>query len=98
VALYARLFAEQPSPVVMLNHAVAVAMTEGPTEGLRLLDQLVVSGRLTGYHWLPAARADLLRRLGRTTEAAAAYGEALALAGNEAERRFLRRRLAELQA
>jgi RNA polymerase sigma-70 factor (ECF subfamily) len=98
VALYARLFAVQPSPVVMLNHAVAVAMSEGPAEGLRLLDQLVVSGRLTGYHWLPAARADLLRRLGRTADALAAYGEALALTGNEAERRFLRRRLAELEA
>jgi RNA polymerase sigma-70 factor (ECF subfamily) len=98
VALYARLFAEQPSPVVMLNHAVAVAMSAGPTEGLRLLDQLVASGLLVGYHWLPAARADLLRRLGRKTDAAAAYTEALALAGNEAERRFLRRRLAELEA
>jgi RNA polymerase sigma-70 factor (ECF subfamily) len=92
--LYGRLFAVQPSPVVMLNHAVAVAMSEGPAEGLRLLDQLV--GRLTGYHWLPAARADLLRRLGRTAEAIAAYSEALELTGNEAERRFLRRRLAEL--
>ena len=98
VALYARLFAEQPSPVVMLNHAVAVAMSAGPIEGLRLLDQLVASGLLVGYHWLPAARADLLRRLGRKTDAAAAYAEALALAGNEAERRFLRRRLAELEA
>jgi RNA polymerase sigma-70 factor (ECF subfamily) len=98
ISLYARLFAVQPSPVVMLNHAVAVAMSEGPAEGLRLLDQLVVSGRLAGYHWLPAARADLLRRLDRKAEAAAAYGEALELAGNEAERRFLRRRLDELGA
>jgi RNA polymerase sigma-70 factor (ECF subfamily) len=96
VALYARLFAMQPSPVVMLNHAVAVAMSAGPTEGLRLLDQLGASGLLPGYHWLPAARADLLRRLGRRAEAASAYAEALALAGNEAERRFLRRRLVEL--
>jgi RNA polymerase sigma-70 factor, ECF subfamily len=98
VALYARLFAEQPSPVVMLNHAVAVAMSAGPTEGLRLLDQLTASGLLVGYHWLPAARADLLRRLGRKADAAVAYAEALALAGNEAERRFLRRRLSELEA
>jgi RNA polymerase sigma-70 factor, ECF subfamily len=98
VALYARLFAEQPSPVVMLNHAVAVAMSAGPSEGLLLLDQLTASGLLVGYHWLPAARADLLRRLGRKAEAAAAYTEALALAGNEAERRFLRRRLAELES
>ncbi|MDB4982645.1 MAG: polymerase subunit sigma-24 [Myxococcales bacterium] len=94
-ALYGRLFAVQPSPVVMLNHAVAVAMSEGPAEGLRLLDQL--TGRLTGYHWLPAARADLLRRLGRHAEAREAYAEALALTGNEAERRFLRRRLAALE-
>jgi RNA polymerase sigma-70 factor (ECF subfamily) len=96
VALYGRLFAMQPSPVVMLNHAVAVAMSAGPAEGLRLLDQLTASGLLVGYHWLPSARADLLRRLGRKADAAAAYAEALALAGNEAERRFLRRRLAEL--
>jgi len=100
VALYARLFRAQPSPVVMLNHAVAVAMANGPQngyqDGLRLLDQLTASHLLTGYHWLPAARADLLRRLGRGAEAAVAYAEALALATNEAERRFLRRRLAEL--
>ncbi|HTA18466.1 MAG TPA: sigma-70 family RNA polymerase sigma factor [Polyangia bacterium] len=98
VALYARLFAEQPSPVIMLNHAVAVAMSAGPSEGLVLLDQLTASGLLVGYHWLPAARADLLRRLGRKADAATAYAEALALAGNEAERRFLRRRVAELDA
>ena len=98
VALYGRLFAVQPSPVVMLNHAVAVAMSAGPAEGLRLLDQLTASGLLVGYHWLPAARADLLRRLGRKADAAAAYAAALALAGNEAERRFLRRRVAELDA
>jgi RNA polymerase sigma-70 factor (ECF subfamily) len=93
VALYARLFALQPSPVVMLNHGVAVAMAYGPAEGLRLLDQLEASHALPGYHWLPAARADLLRRLGRRADAARAYGEALALVGNEAERRFLQRRL-----
>jgi RNA polymerase sigma-70 factor (ECF subfamily) len=97
VALYARLFVAQPSPVVMLNHAVAVAMARGPDEGLRLLDQLAATHALPGYHWLPAARADLLRRLGRRAEAAAAYGEALALVGNEAERRYLRRRLDELE-
>ena len=87
----------QPSPVVMLNHAVAVAMARGPAEGLALLDQLAAAHALPGYHLLPAARADLLRRLGRRAEAAAAYGEALALVGNEAERRFLQRRLAELE-
>jgi RNA polymerase sigma-70 factor (ECF subfamily) len=97
VALYAHLFAVQPSPVVMLNHAVAVAMSEGAEEGLRLLDQLAASGTLAGYHWLPAARADLLRRLGRRSDAASAYTEALALVGNEAERRFLRRRLADVE-
>jgi RNA polymerase sigma-70 factor (ECF subfamily) len=96
VALYGRLFAVQPTPVVMLNHAAAVAMARGPAEGLALLDQLAASHVLPGYHWLPAARADLLRRLGRRAEARAAYGEALALVGNEAERRFLQRRLAEL--
>jgi RNA polymerase sigma-70 factor, ECF subfamily len=96
VALYARLFVVQPSPVIMLNHAVAVAMAHGAEEGLVLLDQLTASHALAGYHWLPAARADLLRRLGRATEAAAAYAEALALVTNEAERRFLRRRIAAL--
>jgi RNA polymerase sigma-70 factor (ECF subfamily) len=98
VALYARLFAAQPSPVVMLNHAAAVAMAFGPAEGLRLVDQLATSGTLPRYHWLPAARADLLRRLGRREEAARAYREALALVGNDAERRFLQRRLAEFEA
>jgi RNA polymerase sigma-70 factor (ECF subfamily) len=98
VTLYARLFAVQPSPVVMLNHAAAVAMSDGPAEGLVLLDQLTASGILAGYHWLPAARADLLRRLGRGADAAAAYREALTLVTNEAERRFLTRRLAEVTA
>src|SRR5450432_3188217 len=98
VALYARLFVVQPSPVVMLNHAAAVAMARGPAEGLALVDQLAAAHALPGYHWLPAARADLLRRLGRRAEAAAAYDEALALVGNEAERRYLRRRRAELDA
>jgi RNA polymerase sigma-70 factor (ECF subfamily) len=95
-ALYARLFALHPSPIVMLNHGVAVAMADGPEAGLRLLDQLVARRLLPGYHLLPAARADLLRRLGRDAEAAAAYREALSLVGNEAERRFLERRLAAL--
>jgi RNA polymerase sigma-70 factor (ECF subfamily) len=95
-ALYARLFVLQPSPIVMLNHAVAVAMAEGPERGLHLLDQMVARQLLPGYHLLPAARADLLRRLGRREEAASAYREALALVGNEAERRFLTGRLAEV--
>ncbi len=96
-ALYALLAARHPSPVVALNHAVAVAMRDGPVEGLRRLDALAADGTLAGYHLLPAARADLLRRLGRNGEAAGAYRAALALAGNEADARFLRRRLAEVE-
>jgi RNA polymerase sigma-70 factor (ECF subfamily) len=95
-ALYGVLARVQPSPVVELNRAVAVAQAEGPEAGLRLLDALAAGGTLAGYHLLPAARADLLRRLGRRSEAAAAYRRALALAGNSAERRFLERRLAEV--
>jgi RNA polymerase sigma-70 factor (ECF subfamily) len=96
-ALYDVLLGIAPSPVVELNRAAAVAMAEGPEAGLVLLDQLTASGALPRYHLLPAARADLLRRLGRGDEAAAAYREAIALAGNEAERRFLNRRLAEVE-
>ena len=94
-ALYALLLQRFPSPVVALNHAVAVAMSEGPAAGLRLLDSLAARGELSSYHLLPAARADLLRRLGRDEEAAAAYREAIKLTTNAAERRFLERRLAE---
>jgi len=93
-ALYALLRTAQPSGVVALNHAAAVAMAEGPAAGLQLMDALAADGSLAGYHLLPAARADLLRRLGRLSEAAAAYREALALVGNDADRRFLERRLA----
>ena len=96
-ALYALLAARHPSPVVALNHAAAVAMADGPEEGLRRSMRSPPAGALAGYHLLPAARADLLRRLGRAAEAAAAYREALALVGNDAEGRFLRRRLAELE-
>jgi len=96
-SIYARLFALHPSPVIMLNHAVAVAMSDGPEVGLQLLDQLVSRDLLRNYHLLPAARADLLRRLGRTAEAAAAYERALELVGNDAERKFLARRLAEVR-
>jgi RNA polymerase sigma-70 factor (ECF subfamily) len=71
-------------------------MAEGPEAGLALLDEIEASGALADYHLLPAARADLLRRLGRTTEAADAYRKALALARLEPERRFLAGRLAEL--
>jgi RNA polymerase sigma-70 factor, ECF subfamily len=95
-ALYALLRVANPSGVVALNHAAAVAMADGAEAGLRLMDTLVSDGALAGYHLLPAARADLLRRLGRLREAAAAYREALALVGNEADRRFLERRLAQV--
>src|SRR5262249_34937696 len=88
-ALYARLYEMVPSPVVALNRAVALAMSDGPTTGLRLVDELDAGGALAGYHLLPATRADLLRRLGRHDRAADAYRQALALAPNDAERRFL---------
>jgi RNA polymerase sigma-70 factor (ECF subfamily) len=94
--LYRELVRMVPSPVVELNRAVAVAMADGPAAGLALADALDDSGRLDGYHLLPATRADLLRRLGRTGEAATAYRGALALAPSEAERRYLARRLAEV--
>jgi len=91
-ALYSVLVGLHPSPVVELNRAVAIAMAEGLEHGLARLDTI----QLPGYHLLPAARADLLRRLGRHADAAAAYRQALALVTNEAERRFLERRLAEV--
>jgi RNA polymerase sigma-70 factor (ECF subfamily) len=97
-ALYVALSALAPSPVVRLNHAIAVAMHEGPAAGLHLLDALAGEGVLRGYHLLPAARADLLRRLDRRAEAADAYRAALATVGNDAERRFLERRLAGVEA
>lgn len=93
VALYDVLMALAPSPVVALNRAVAVAMRDGPAAGLELLDGLAGEPLLRGHHPYPAARADLLRRLGRGDEAAAAYREALALAGTEPERALLRHRL-----
>jgi RNA polymerase sigma-70 factor (ECF subfamily) len=94
-ALYARLAELVPSPVIELNRAVAVAMADGPAAGLALVAALEESGTLAGYHLLPATRADLLRRLDRYDEAAASYREALELAGTDAERRYLSRRLAE---
>ncbi len=96
-ALYGVLLRLNPSPVVELNRAVAVAQAEGPEEGLRLLDDLEERGALASYHLLPAARADLLKKLGRFEEAAAAYRRALSLVANEPERRFLERRLAEVE-
>jgi RNA polymerase sigma-70 factor (ECF subfamily) len=97
-ALYGLLLRVQPTPVVELNRAVAVAMADGPERGLALIDSIEARGDLEGYHWAASARADLLRRLGRTKEAAEAYGRALATATNEAERRFLEERLRELEA
>ncbi|MET8148885.1 RNA polymerase sigma factor [Actinoplanes sp. NPDC049668] len=95
VALYDVLRTVAPSPLVELNRAVAVAMVDGPAAGLELLEALAADRRLAGYHLLPAARGDLLRRLGRTAEAADAYRQALDLAGNGPERAFLQRRLRE---
>ncbi|WP_037271447.1 RNA polymerase sigma factor [Kibdelosporangium aridum] len=94
--LYEAMLRLNPSPVISLNHAVAVAMAFGPAEGLTLLEPLQHKGKLADYHLLPATRADFLRRLGRTDEAAQAYREALALAPTDAERRFLTRRLTDL--
>ncbi|HWD00902.1 MAG TPA: RNA polymerase sigma factor [Amycolatopsis sp.] len=94
-ALYGELATRVPSAVVKLNQAVAVAMADGPEAGLALVDAM--ADEPDGYHLLPATRADLLRRLGRHVEAAEEYRAALALAGTEAERRFLQRRLAETQ-
>jgi RNA polymerase sigma-70 factor, ECF subfamily len=96
--LYELLARAQPTPVVELNRAVAVAMADGPAAGLDLIDGLERRGELARYHLLPAARADLLRRLGRRAEAADAYRRALDLVGTGPERRFLERRLAEVSA
>ncbi len=95
VRLYDDLLTVWPSPVVALNRAVAVSMVGGPRAALDEVEALERDGRLAGYHYLPAVRADLLRRLGRHDEAAGAYRAALELADNEAEREFLAARLAE---
>jgi RNA polymerase sigma-70 factor, ECF subfamily len=94
--LYAALRRIEPTPIVELNRAVAVAMASGPEAGLALVDALVASGQLDDYPYLHSARADLLRRLGRSSEAGAAYERALELTTNEAERAFLGGRLAEV--
>jgi len=93
-AIYERLYFLHPTPIVALNHAVAVSMSDGPAEALPLVDAL--SDSLSDYHLWHATRADLLRRLGRDDEAIESYRRAHQLAGNEAERRFLARRIAEL--
>lgn len=96
--LYVELLTRHPSPVVALNHAAAVAQAQGPEAGLALLEGLERSGELPSYHLLPAARAELLARLGRRAEAADAYRRALALVTNDPERRFLEQRLARIEA
>ncbi|WP_442874847.1 RNA polymerase sigma factor [Amycolatopsis sp. NBC_00345] len=96
-ALYGELVKRLPSPVVELNRAVAVAMADGPEAGLALVTAMQADERLAGYHLLPATRGDLLRRLGRRPEAAEAYRRALELATNEADRRFLARRITNLR-
>jgi RNA polymerase sigma-70 factor (ECF subfamily) len=96
VGLYDQLVRADPSPVVELNRAVAVAMRDGPSVGLALIDAILARGDLDDYHLAHSARADLLRRLTRPTEARAAYGRALVLTRQEPERRFLERRLKDL--
>jgi RNA polymerase sigma-70 factor (ECF subfamily) len=95
--LYAVLLRRHPSPVVALNRAAAVGMADGPEQGLRLIAEIEAGGALEGYHLLPAAKADLLRRLGRRAEAADAYDAALALSPSDAERRYLERRRREVR-
>jgi RNA polymerase sigma-70 factor (ECF subfamily) len=97
IRLYDVLERVQPSPIVSLNRAVAIAMVDGPAPALALVDALAAAGDLDGYHLLHAARADLLRRLGRPAEAATSYARAVALATNDSERRFLERRLRDMQ-
>src|SRR3989440_7838054 len=97
VRLYDVLERLQPSPIVSLNRAAAVAMVDGPQPALGLIDALAAAGDLDRYHLLHSARADLLRRLGSSAEAAKSYTRALALVTNDAERRFLERRLREVQ-
>jgi RNA polymerase sigma-70 factor, ECF subfamily len=96
VYLYDLLLRIEPTPIVELNRAVAVAMRDGPVAGLILIDELLTQGELADYRLTHAARADLCRRLGRTAEARQAYARALELTRSEPERQFLRRRLAEL--
>jgi RNA polymerase sigma-70 factor (ECF subfamily) len=98
VALYAELAKLDPSPIVELNRAVAIAMSDGAEAGLQRIDAILASGQLTAYHFAHSARADLQRRLGRFAEARAAYQQALSLVQQEPERRFLEKRLRELKS
>jgi RNA polymerase sigma-70 factor (ECF subfamily) len=96
VGLYDLLARADPSPVIELNRAVAVSMRDGPSSGLALVDAILARGQLDAYHLAQAARADLLRRLGRTPDARASYQRALELTRQEPQRRFIRQRLNEL--
>jgi RNA polymerase sigma-70 factor (ECF subfamily) len=96
VGLYDVLLRAEPSPVIELNRAAAIAMRDGPEHGLKLIDAILARGELDEYHLAHAARADLFRRLGRKTEARSAYERALALAIEGPERQLLERRLREL--
>ena len=96
VALYDVLMQADPSPVVELNRAVAVAMRDGPERGIELIDRILSRGELSGYHFAHTARAELLRRAGRTFEAKTAYQEALGMARQEPERRLIQRRIEQL--
>jgi RNA polymerase sigma-70 factor (ECF subfamily) len=98
VAFYDRLQTLQPTPIILLNRAVAIAMADGPAQGLALIDQITAGGELDDYYLLHAARADLLRRMGSVEEAAHNYARALELTNNESEKRFFNKRLKELQA
>jgi RNA polymerase sigma-70 factor (ECF subfamily) len=98
VLLYDLLERIQPSPIVSLNRAVALAMAQGPKPALEIIDKLAAGNDLENYHLLHATRADLLRRLGSYEDAAKSYSRALELATNESERRFLERRLRETQS
>jgi len=98
VGLYGLLLRIEPSPIVELNRAVAVAMRDGPEAGLKLIDEILKRGDLADYHLTHAARAELCRRLNRTADAKAAYERALALARQDPEKRFLQRRLRDLPA
>ena len=97
VALYDRLLKIQPSPVVQLNRAVAIAMRDGPEAGLAHIDAVLEHGELANYHLAHSARADVCRRLGRTAEARASYEKALALTQQEPERQFLQERIRQLK-
>lgn len=98
VRLYDQLQLLEPSPIILLNRAVAIAMAEGPQSGLALVDTLAAGGDLENYHLLHATRADLLRRIGSRVEAAQSYLRALELVANDRERRYLQRRLGEAQS